>query len=77
MSAGNEAIANENEAIAALGDGAISPRAAVASLHQAWAEYVAAAVKAQATNEMADGIAAGKAWARWLEMFVTIPTGSP
>lgn len=41
-----------------------------ATVHDAWERYVAAQNKAKETLEMSDGIAAAKAWADWLDMFV-------
>ena len=38
---------------------------------QAWEAYMAAQRLAQSTGNMDDGIAAGKAWRRWLDLFVT------
>ena len=43
---------------------------AEARLVTLWATYTAAACKAQATGRIDDGIAAGKAWAAWLEAFL-------
>lgn len=37
----------------------------------AWQHYVAAAAKAQSTHDINDGIAAGRAWRQWLELFMT------
>jgi hypothetical protein len=36
-----------------------------------WLAYVAAAKRAQETGNMDDGIAAGRAWRRWLDCFMT------
>lgn len=37
----------------------------------AWNAYLAAAERAQQSLELADGIEAGRAWRRWLELFLT------
>lgn len=37
----------------------------------AWRAYLEAAQRAQRTLEMEDGIEAGRAWRRWLEIFLT------
>lgn len=34
-----------------------------------WAAYVVARAKAENSNEIDDGIAAGRAWSRWLAEF--------
>ncbi|UXN69009.1 hypothetical protein N8A98_17440 [Devosia neptuniae] len=39
-------------------------------LEQLWRAYRAARAKAEATGEISDGIAAGKAWAIWLKLFL-------
>lgn len=39
------------------------------TVQEAWERYVAAQETAKASGLIEDGIAAGKAWARWLEMF--------
>jgi hypothetical protein len=38
-------------------------------VHKAWDAYIAARAKAEASNDIADGIAAGRAWARFLSLF--------
>ncbi|MEZ2132712.1 MULTISPECIES: hypothetical protein [unclassified Sinorhizobium] len=38
---------------------------------KAWEEYVAAQRHAQLSGRIEDGIAAGKAWRRWLDLFMT------
>lgn len=46
----------------------------VVSLHAhidaRWSEYVAAQKRAQQTLSIDDGIAAARAWSRWLELFM-------
>lgn len=37
----------------------------------AWADYCAARQQAEATLAVEDGIAAGKAWRRWLDLFMS------
>lgn len=39
-----------------------------------WAEWIAARDKAAASNDIQDGVNAGRAWSRWLASFV--PEGS-
>lgn len=36
---------------------------------EAWSAYLAARTKAEASQAIEDGVAAGKAWARWLALF--------
>lgn len=36
---------------------------------RAWADYVSCRERAEASKNIADGIAAGRAWHRWLELF--------
>lgn len=36
---------------------------------QAWQAYLAARERAEKSGRIEDGIAAGKAWARWLRLF--------
>lgn len=47
----------------------------VVSLHdhqtRAWDAYIEAFQRAQASGSIDDGIAAGKAWRRWLDLFMT------
>lgn len=38
-------------------------------LDAAWAEYIDAKARAETSGKMRDGIAAGRAWARWLDLF--------
>lgn len=38
----------------------------------AWADYCAARKQAEATLAVEDGIAAGKAWRRWLDLFMSM-----
>lgn len=38
-------------------------------LQSLWDAYQAAREKAEASHDILDGIAAGKAWARWLAVF--------
>ncbi len=42
----------------------------LAEQEQAWDEYAAAAMKAQETLAVSDGIAAAKAWAHFLKLFL-------
>jgi hypothetical protein len=44
-------------------------------IDEAWAEYAAAAQKAQRTLDINDGLAAGRAWKRFLHLFAPIPGG--
>jgi hypothetical protein len=41
------------------------------SLETAWAEYLAARDRAERSRDIADGIACGRAFRRWLEIFLT------
>jgi hypothetical protein len=36
-----------------------------------WDEFLTAQRRAQLTGSMQDGIAAGRAWRRWLDVFMT------
>lgn len=36
-----------------------------------WSDYIAAQKRAQATGDIEDGMAAGRAWRRWLDCFMT------
>lgn len=36
-----------------------------------WQEYAAAAERAQRTRRVEDGIAAGRAWRRWLDLYMS------
>ena len=40
-------------------------------LDAAWADYLDRKAKAEASGELTDGIEAGRAWRRWLDLFVT------
>lgn len=40
-----------------------------AHVHRVWTEYLAARERADETKAVADGIAAGRAWRRWLDLF--------
>ena len=40
-----------------------------APLSEAWEAYLAARLRAEQTGDIEDGIAAGKAWAKWLRIF--------
>lgn len=40
-------------------------------LDAAWADYVEASDRAQRTHSIGDGIEAGRAWRRWLDLFMT------
>lgn len=40
-------------------------------LARAWDAYVAASALAQSTRRIEDGIAAGRAWRRWLDLFMS------
>jgi hypothetical protein len=39
------------------------------SVQAAWDAYCAARARAEATQKIEDGIAAGQAWRQWLELF--------
>jgi hypothetical protein len=41
-------------------------------IENAWADYCTARMQAEATLAVEDGIAAGKAWRRWLDLFMTM-----
>ncbi|MBB4347973.1 hypothetical protein [Aliirhizobium cellulosilyticum] len=47
----------------------------VVSLHdhqtRAWETYIEAMQRAQSSGAIEDGIAAGRAWRRWLDLFMT------
>lgn len=43
------------------------------TLQQAWEAYLAARDKAEKSRDLRDGVAAGKAWARWLGIFTRHP----
>lgn len=38
---------------------------------RAWLDYVAAQSRAQQSQNMQDGIAAGRAWRKWLSLFMS------
>jgi len=38
-------------------------------LHELWKAYLEAKDRAEMSRDMSDGIAAGKAWAAWVEPF--------
>lgn len=40
-------------------------------LEQAWAEYLDCMLRAHQSMRMEDGIEAGRAWRRWLELFLS------
>ncbi|NBJ13319.1 hypothetical protein [Microvirga arsenatis] len=40
-------------------------------IEETWAQYCAARMQAEATLSVEDGIAAGKAWRRWLDLFMS------
>lgn len=40
------------------------------TMQEAWDKYVAADARAKQTRQIEDGIAAGKAWREWLDLFV-------
>lgn len=42
-----------------------------ARLQETWAAFVAAQQQAQASGKIEDGIAAGRAWRRWIDLFLT------
>lgn len=39
------------------------------NLDRLWSDYCSAAERAQKTKDMRDGVAAGRAWSRWLAEF--------
>jgi hypothetical protein len=41
-------------------------------IEKAWDEYCSARMQAEATLDVQDGIAAGKAWRRWLDLFMSM-----
>jgi len=41
-------------------------------IEEAWGHYCAARLQAEASLSVQDGIAAGKAWRRWLDLFMSI-----
>lgn len=46
------------------------PKTQARNAEEAWSAYVRLAKTAQATMRLEDGIAAGKAWSRFLEFFL-------
>lgn len=40
-------------------------------LQKTWDAYVSAREIAEATRKLEDGVAAGKAWRRWLDLYMT------
>lgn len=42
-----------------------------ARLEATWADYVAKKERAEQSGALADGIEAGRAWRRWLDLFLT------
>lgn len=42
-----------------------------ARLSRLWLDYVDAQTKAQETRDINDGIAAGRAWSRWVSEFIS------
>lgn len=42
-----------------------------AKLEATWADYVEKQARAAQSGQMADGIEAGRAWRRWLDLFMT------
>lgn len=40
-------------------------------LEKAWADYLECMLRANSTMRMEDGIEAGRAWRRWLELFLS------
>ncbi|MBA1156911.1 hypothetical protein [Microvirga mediterraneensis] len=41
-------------------------------IEETWSAYCAARMQAEASMAVEDGIAAGKAWRRWLDLFMTL-----
>jgi hypothetical protein len=41
-------------------------------IDETWAEYCSARLQAESTMAVEDGIAAGKAWRRWLDLFMSL-----
>lgn len=41
------------------------------AVNKRWDEYVALQRKAQETCSVADGVACGRAWRRWLDLFMS------
>lgn len=41
------------------------------NLETAWAEYLDCRARAERTGLIEDGIAAGKSWRRWIDLFLT------
>lgn len=40
-------------------------------LDATWADYIAKKERAEQSGALADGIEAGRAWRRWLDLFLT------
>lgn len=40
-------------------------------LEKAWAEYLECTLRANQSKRIEDGIEAGRAWRRWLELFLS------
>lgn len=40
-------------------------------LEDAWADYIARKSAAETSGMLADGVEAGRAWRRWIELFLT------
>lgn len=40
-------------------------------IEETWRDYCEARMRAEATMAVEDGIAAGKAWRRWLDLFMS------
>lgn len=47
----------------------VAKRKKAVSVQEAWDAYIAAQERAKETLDFDDGVAAGKAWAAWLELF--------
>ena len=41
------------------------------AVERAWIDFVEASMKAQTSRLMSDGIRAGHAWRRWLDLFMS------
>jgi hypothetical protein len=53
------------------------PRAASPKAFDAWDKYIIAREKAEKSRDIRDGIAAGKAWAEWIDLFVSAKVRRP
>lgn len=42
-----------------------------ARLQAVWSDFVAAQKQAQSSGKLEDGIAAGRAWRKWIDLFLT------